>query len=50
MKKEYFAALEALNIARNHFEHAETDFIEAAVMELCAAEKRFEAVRNGYLG
>ena len=23
MKKEYFAALEALNIARNHFEHAE---------------------------
>ena len=50
MKKEYFAALKALNIARNHFEHAETDFIEAAVMELCAAEKRFEAVRNGYLG
>ena len=44
MKKEYFAALKALNI------HAETGFIEAAVMELCAAEKRFEAVRNGYLG
>ena len=50
MKKEYFAALKDLNIARNHFEHAEEDFIEAAVMELCAAEKRFEAVRNGYLG
>lgn len=36
MKKEYFAALKALDIARNHFEHAETGFIEA--------------VRNGYLG
>lgn len=23
MKKEYFEALTALNIARNHFEHAE---------------------------
>lgn len=39
MKKEYFAALKALDIARNHFEHAETGFIEAAVIgALCSGK------------
>lgn len=38
MSREYIAALKELEIARNHFNNAEPDFIESSIYELIAAE------------
>lgn len=40
---EYDEALGAYEVAQNHFENAAPDYIETAIFELAAAEKRIEA-------
>lgn len=40
-------AVEGLEIARNHFENCEPEFVSAAIFELMAAESRLDAVRRG---
>ena len=44
MKKEYFEALKELKIARNHFDNALPEYIDAAIMELLMAEAKVGAV------
>lgn len=39
-------ALLALDVARNHFEHCDPEFVDAAIFELNAAECRVDAVRR----
>ena len=39
-------ALQALEVARNHFENCDPEFVDAAIFELNAAECRVDAVRR----
>lgn len=39
-------AMRELEIARNHFENCDPEFIAAAIFELNAAESRMDAVRR----
>lgn len=39
-------AVRDLEIARNHFENCEPEFVSAAIFELMAAESRLDAVRR----
>ena len=39
-------ALQALEVARNHFEHCDPEFVDAAIFELNAAECRLIAMRR----
>lgn len=39
-------ALQALEVARNHFENCDPEFVDAAIFELNAAECRVGAVRR----
>lgn len=39
-------AVRELEVARNHFEHCDPEFITAAIFELNAAESRLDAVRR----
>lgn len=39
-------ALQALEVARNHFENCDPEFVTAAIFELNAAECRVDAVRR----
>ena len=39
-------ALQSLEVARNHFEHCDPAFVDAAIFELNAAECRVDAVRR----
>ena len=39
-------ALRDLVVARNHFEHCDPEFVDAAIFELNAAECRVDAVRR----
>lgn len=39
-------AMQELEVARNHFEHCDPEFITAAIFELNAAEYRVEAARR----
>ena len=39
-------AVQDLEIARNHFENCEPEFVSAAIFELMAAESRLEAARR----
>lgn len=39
-------ALRDLEVARNHFEHCDPEFVDAAIFELNAAECRVDAVRR----
>jgi len=39
-------ALQALEVARNHFEHCDPEFVDAAIFELNAAECRVDAARR----
>ena len=39
-------ALQALEVARNHFENCDPEFITAAIFELNAAESRLDAARR----
>lgn len=39
-------AVQELEIARNHFENCEPEFVSAAIFELMAAERRLDAVRR----
>lgn len=39
-------ALRDLEVARNHFENCDPDFITAAIFELNAAESRLDAARR----
>ena len=43
MVNDYQEALAALHMAENHFAFAAPDYIDAAIMELNAAQKRVEA-------
>lgn len=43
---DYKEAVKQLRIARNHFENADPDYIDAAIYELKMAEARFSAVRK----
>ena len=38
--------LRDLEVARNHFEHCDPEFVDAAIFELNAAECRVDAVRR----
>lgn len=40
-------AVQELEIARNHFENCDPEFMSAAIFELMAAESRLDAVRRG---
>lgn len=40
-------AVQELEIARNHFENCDPEFVSAAIFELMAAESRLDAVRRG---
>lgn len=42
-------ALQALEVARNHFEHCDPEFVEAAIFELNAAESRVERLTRGVI-
>lgn len=46
MVNDYQEALAALHMAENHFTFAAPDYIDAAIMELNAAQKRVEAALN----
>lgn len=46
MNKEYFSALQELDIARNHFANAEPEFVETAIYELIAAECKVFTIDN----
>lgn len=39
-------AMRELEVARNHFEHCDPEFITAAIFELNAAESRLDAARR----
>lgn len=39
-------ALQSLEVARNHFENCDPEFVDAAIFELNAAECRVDAVRR----
>lgn len=39
-------ALQALEVARNHFENCDPEFVDAAIFELNAAECRVDAMRR----
>ena len=39
-------ALQALEVARNHFENCDPEFVTAAIFELNAAECRVDAARR----
>ena len=39
-------ALQALEVARNHFENCDPEFVDAAIFELNAAECRLIAMRR----
>lgn len=39
-------AMLELEVARNHFEHCDPEFITAAIFELNAAESRLDAARR----
>lgn len=39
-------ALQALEVARNHFENCDPEFVDVAIFELNAAECRVDAVRR----
>lgn len=43
-KEEYEDALRAVRAAEARLNHAEGDFVEVAVLELTAAEKRFNCL------
>ena len=40
-------ALRDLEVARNHFENCDPEFVTAAIFELNAAESRLDAARRG---
>lgn len=40
-------ALRELEVARNHFENCDPEFITAAIFELCAAESRVKTLMEG---
>lgn len=42
--KEYNEALSALRMAENHFDFAAPEYIETAIMELEAAQRRVVAI------
>lgn len=46
LKSEYWKAINALDIAYNHFTNAEPGFIDAANAELTAASIKVAAIRN----
>ena len=39
-------AMRELEVARNHFEHCDPEFVDTAIFELNAAECRVDAVRR----
>lgn len=39
-------AIHELEVARNHFDHCDPEFVDAAIFELNAAECRVDAVRR----
>ena len=39
-------ALRDLEVARNHFDHCDPEFVDAAIFELNAAECRVDAARR----
>lgn len=39
-------AMQELEVARNHFEHCDPEFVTAAIFELNAAECRVDAARR----
>lgn len=39
-------AVRELEVARNHFDHCDPEFVDAAIFELNAAECRVDAVRR----
>ena len=39
-------AIHELEVARNHFDHCDPEFVDAAIFELNAAESRVDAVRR----
>lgn len=39
-------ALRDLEVARNHFENCDPEFVDAAIFELCSAESKVDAVRR----
>lgn len=39
-------ALRDLEVARNHFDHCDPEFVDAAIFELNAAECRVDAMRR----
>lgn len=39
-------AIRELEVARNHFDHCDPEFVDAAIFELNAAECRVDAVRR----
>ena len=46
VKKEYWRAIDALDVAYNHFNNAEPGFVDAAIAELSAAALKVSAIRN----
>lgn len=40
-------AMLELEVARNHFENCDPEFITAAIFELCAAESRVKTLMEG---
>lgn len=46
VKKEYWRAVVALDVAYNHFENAEPGFVDTAIAELAAASMKVVAIRN----
>lgn len=48
VKKEYWRAIDALDMAYNHFENAEPGFVDVAIAELTAASMKVVAIRNLY--
>lgn len=46
LQNEYWKAIDDLNVAYNHFNNAEPDFVDAAIAELSVAELKASAIRN----
>lgn len=42
-------AIHELEVARNHFDHCDPEFVEAAIFELNAAESRVERLTRGVI-
>ncbi len=42
--QDFRDAKQALDIAQNHFDNADTEFVDSAIYALRAAEARFDAV------